>query len=603
MSLTKNEIEELERKLRDAYDDHRAEAFADNDTENWKAWLLKLKIAQTLVSAREYQNLVEKNNEDSSDPDVPDIPDVPEEINPITSFSNDVAIEYSIGSNKNIELKRDLELKDRHDVLVMAWSIDNSSVVQEFTHTISKGSDLLILNTKLDTLPLGRIVLQLLNRKDSQSYKQIDHEILIKESEVIIIPDIDPPSSDAILVKHGDDVRAKISELKPGGTILFQRGAVFNTGLGRWKISGISKNNPTTIGSYGDLSLPLPKFLTNAEDTGLVRSYGDDPIRHIRFRDLHGYANNRDPDSSDFDGGQSREFGIRWSAAGEDIKFENITLEFYAYNVGLGERVGDDIIDIEVNKCDLRNAYSPKNNGHSQGIYAKLIKNLIIKDCIFDHNGWNEQVDGAERTGFNHNMYITWCRNVSIENNVISRGSNLGIKIRCDKPGFSTDIEVKENVFVGNLSGFAIGGDPNNGDPDSILHNRVRVENNVFTHHGGPLPNDVILGTSVSIRQADEVYINNNIFIDKTADTNWYAVEIKPNVSNGNISVTKNIIERWPAEEPLINKENKDKDNVTINNNFIEQNIIDKSLIQYIGNNNIYDNTINPKDFIDWLRQ
>ena len=109
-----------------------------------------------------------------------------------------------------------------------------------------------------------------------------------------------------------------------------------------------------------------------------------------------------------------------------------------------------EVRDFKMIRCAVIDAYSTRS--HAQGAYFKAVNGLTIDKCLFDHNGWNEEVEGAERTMFNHNIYIqNGNKNVSVTNSIVSRGSSQGVMMRSG--GVLTG-----NLFVRNAISASIGG-------------------------------------------------------------------------------------------------------------------------------------------------
>ena len=333
--------------------------------------------------------------------------------------------------------------------------------------------------------------------------------------------------------------------------LLFRRGDTFQGGLGDWKKSGRSLAEPMLVGSFGEPDAARPRFHTGGK--GLVSASGGDVREYLIFSDLHGYANTRDPDSREFDGGRNHESGVSWNGASNGVLFENLLLEYYSLNIGVGERRAYDVHNISIHRCVLRNAYMPYDVGHSQGLFADRVQGLRITECILDHNGWNEDVKKAGRTGFNQNVYLYQCDDVLVEGCVLARGSNLGLKLRSDEAGASRNAVVQNNLFIDNLTGMSVGSDPVDGDLDAYTHENLTVRGNVFTQIGGPINSRTVLGIGLSLKQINGAVVENNLFVDKGADTNWYAIEVSTWMPLRDISIRRNVVHRWDAGEPLIN--------------------------------------------------
>jgi len=59
---------------------------------------------------------------------------------------------------------------------------------------------------------------------------------------------------------------------------------------------------------------------------------------------------------------------------------------------------------IIVRRNVVTDSYS--TDSHAQGIYVSKVAKLTIEENFFTHNGFNETVPGAEKTIFNHNIYL-----------------------------------------------------------------------------------------------------------------------------------------------------------------------------------------------------
>lgn len=385
----------------------------------------------------------------------------------------------------------------------------------------------------------------------------------------------DPGDPLIIRVAPGEDIPAAIARLQPGGSLLFERGGVYRGGLGVWRVSGIDADRPTIVGSYGTGDPPL--FLTDGD--GLV-SLGDAAVHDVIFRDLRAVANRRDPASPDFTGGDSTEFGVRWWGTGHGIRFERLRLDLYFQALDLSAEQPGDLVDITLDGCVLTRSYNTRGS-HSQGLGAGRIRGLHLVDCVLDRNGWNPDVPNAPRTGFNHNAYIYQCSDVLIEGTVFSRGSNMGLKLRSDIHGGMRGVTVRGCLFVGNLTGIKASSDRIDGVHDATVIDDVTVEGNVITHNGGSPAGGDELGVGVELEQVDGAMVADNLFVDKTAQTNWYAINVATGLPFGGIEVRRNIVDRWPAQEPLINGSARTR--VAIDGNLVNTGAATRRLADYPG--------------------
>src|SRR5690606_14606294 len=97
--------------------------------------------------------------------------------------------------------------------------------------------------------------------------------------------------------------------------------------------------------------------------------------------------------------------------------------------------------------------YGYAGGSHAQGLYASDIDGLLIEENVFDHNGWKEGVAGAERTIYNHNLYIQSDNSpdVTVRGNIIANAAAHGAQLR---PGGI----MEDNLFIGNGTGAYIDG-------------------------------------------------------------------------------------------------------------------------------------------------
>ena len=118
---------------------------------------------------------------------------------------------------------------------------------------------------------------------------------------------------------------------------------------------------------------------------------------------------------------------------------------------------------IHFKRTKIRNNYAISASAHSQGLFTQNIKNLILEDCWFDHNGWNPKVTGAWRTMFNHGLYhaaVAGNGPVTVINSIFTRNSNHGIN-----GNWGGDI--KDSLFLRNAIGIHFKDRPD-GQPATI---------------------------------------------------------------------------------------------------------------------------------------
>lgn len=226
-------------------------------------------------------------------------------------------------------------------------------------------------------------------------------------------------------------VAAGIALLRNGfpDWLLLKKGDVWNEGLGAWKKYGRSNAERMIVWAYG--SGARPQLRTGAASALKCDGGGGTPshLHSLTFSGLHFYAHTRDTDGQFFSG-KSGSPGVQWLRHATDVTFDDCLIQSYhnGLNVQNYDRTG--ITRFVVSRCVIIDSYSGSGS-HSQGIYASGVDGLVIEDCVFDKNGWNDKAD-APPTIFNHNIYLQHDNglDVIVRRNIICRGSSHGIQMR-----------------------------------------------------------------------------------------------------------------------------------------------------------------------------
>ena len=251
--------------------------------------------------------------------------------------------------------------------------------------------------------------------------------------------------------------------------LLFKRGDVWQSGLGQWKLSGRSPDEPMVVGSYGDGERPRFEFNGNAVFTN--GGGGAPPSNdNLAFVGLHFLATAHDISRGPPSGNTSLcVFFLRPSndVLWEDNRFEYCQVTAQAETKGTIQRW-------RFNRNLFLNSYSlnAEANEHAQGIYLSGVVSFIVEESIFDLCGWHPDVPAATPTIFNHCVY--WQSDAApdgiLRNNVIMRASSHGAQMRSSG-------RVEGNVFVRNgIAGFLAG--DYNAAPDGV---QGTVIGNVFS--------------------------------------------------------------------------------------------------------------------------
>jgi hypothetical protein len=230
--------------------------------------------------------------------------------------------------------------------------------------------------------------------------------------------------------------------------LLLKRGDVFNESFGTWIKRGRSADEPLVLGAYGTGPRPLLKTGTSNGMTVWSASLGS--YSNIAIVGLHFQASGNT-------GAANGSAGLRWDRPGSNLLIEDAVFERYASNLVIQSvDLDNPLRNLTIRRSQLLDAFANHaplpGASHAQGLYTHNVKGALIEENLFDHNGWNEEIVGAEPTIFNHNIYIqTTSADVVVRGNIIARGASHGLQLR---PGGVAD----GNLFVDNSLGFFLGG-------------------------------------------------------------------------------------------------------------------------------------------------
>jgi len=286
--------------------------------------------------------------------------------------------------------------------------------------------------------------------------------------------------------QDGDDGNDGLSSLTPVQSIsrgisllrdgqpdwlALKSGDTWETGFGKWVKSGRSESEPMVITSYGAGS-DRPLIRTKNE-TGLYFQGGGGAPEYVDYLVIHGlhfYAASRDPNSADFTD-PSSDKGISWLRSTRGILIEDNMFQFYQTGIVIQGGEGVDIQNVLIKNNVIVDSYH--TTAHAQGIYLSSTENARVERNVFDHAGWNSDIEGGEKTIFNHSIYVqTSNRNVEIVDNIITRSSSHGVQLR---PGGL----IQGNVLVSNPISLMLGSDsvqPGVINSNTILHGNDILE-------------------------------------------------------------------------------------------------------------------------------
>jgi hypothetical protein len=205
------------------------------------------------------------------------------------------------------------------------------------------------------------------------------------------------------------------------------------------------------ISSYGVGARPLMKTGSGADGVRFIGGGGCGPSgNYLAIVGLEFYAYTRDPSSLNFDHAHADATGLTFLNPFNWLLIEDCKLSVYSLSINA---------DASINPSPSSNLFIRRNviaddyatDAHSQGAYISAINNVVVEENLFDHDGWNASVSGADPTIFNHNVYIQYTSGPPIfRGNISANASATGAQVR---PGGT----VADNLFVKNPVGLQIG--------------------------------------------------------------------------------------------------------------------------------------------------
>jgi hypothetical protein len=216
-----------------------------------------------------------------------------------------------------------------------------------------------------------------------------------------------------------------------------KRGDTFSGPMGDWYLSGRSATEPMVVTTYGT-SNSRPLFQCGASDGLTVHSTA---ISDVAFFGLHFDANT-------YDGSNGAPYGISFLMPCTRVLVEDCKVERFLANRLQGW--GGTHHDLKLRRSVIADSYTT-GSSHAQGLYCELIDGLLIEECVFDHNGWRDNVPGAIATIYRHNIYVQdTTSNVVVRGNIIARGGSHGLQARSGGV-------VHNNFLLGNSLNMHVG--------------------------------------------------------------------------------------------------------------------------------------------------
>jgi hypothetical protein len=185
--------------------------------------------------------------------------------------------------------------------------------------------------------------------------------------------------------------------------ILFRRGQTYSAAQinDNLQTNGISAAQPFVIGSTPDVQNPRP-ILQKMLGVGNAHQ----PTQFMVIFGLDFYDPAADPGNSAFDASQRRS---QWAAAvrmvdmvsgGTHLWIEDCRVRF----LQSGFEIQDDSAGPAFSTCILRRCVVDHCYGARYGVYTNHIRDLLLDQGLYDHNGWMEKIHGKDI--FSHDLYL-----------------------------------------------------------------------------------------------------------------------------------------------------------------------------------------------------
>jgi hypothetical protein len=325
-----------------------------------------------------------------------------------------------------------------------------------------------------------------------------------------------------------------------GDELLLKAGDVWHDSLVYWRLSGRSAQDPMVLGSYGTGARPT--IMSGTSDGFATGASSNPEIDNLDILGIHFWADGRDPSLTKNPAGSSYATGINILSQSSNIVIENCLVQDYAVNMNFQDFLGPQE-NVSVRRNISIDSYSTSD--HSQGLYATGVTNLLIEGNLFDHDGWNDAVPGAEATWYNHDCYLSGMNNnCVVEDNTFAEAAGYGLQARSGGV-------VKDNLFINDPVGMTFG--LVNGATAHAGGVTGSVTGNVFV--GGANIGSVQGGSGLQLGNISSagVTVSGNLFADGVANapaaiTLTYGIgqsNAQDTVGINNLTVSNNTVYNW----------------------------------------------------------
>ncbi len=310
---------------------------------------------------------------------------------------------------------------------------------------------------------------------------------------------------------------------------------------------------------------------------------------HIALVGLDVHYRRRDPTST-FWVNFTSEFKVIFSAA-INSSAGNILLEDCVFRNGQENLViqgissGSRLPNVDVRRCAVWDANdgtgTTAHDDRSQGIYGAWLQDLVIEECFFDRNGWNQNSNGTlagkGRSIYSHNIYLqNGSRNTTIRDNIISRASANGLQARAGN-------YVDNNLLILNAVGlFSESATSQGEDVDNIVIDNVLIAGDDIAPSVWTGSDVGVRGWGIEVHRMPSGLYEGNIMLDEVSSGSPFAMQLKAGSGSQTIPVRDNIVRNWG-----IGIQNQDPGSYTLSNNIV---------------NGVNQSTSQPVTFVDGSR-
>lgn len=296
---------------------------------------------------------------------------------------------------------------------------------------------------------------------------------------------------------------------------------LIDSGTGDWRKGGRNADEPLLIGAYGTGARPKIRTGVNFALATYPKTDGTRTISHFFITSLDLF-----PDTFDHTNGHVETDGLRLYCPGENILVEDCLISGYQENIIIGGG-GAGQSNVRIRRNVITDAHILSTIGNAHGLWIGGVNSgVVVEENIFDHNGWREGFETDRDTGKNHNVYAFNGTNVTIRNNVLSRGGYYNIKM------------VAGGTITGNFL---------TKSPEAIyLENPTLIENNVMTEPSS-IPS-LNRGIGINTYNASNATIRGNLIthVNNTNASGIAGIQLAHNTTiSSAATVENNIVYDW----------------------------------------------------------